>query len=294
VKLSINVTSYSWAAGPAEIGEHLVDLARRADDTGIDTLWIPDHLLQMDPTATIDEPMLEAYSTLGFLAAATRGVHLGAMVTWASIRPPALLVKAVTTLDVLSKGRAWLGIGAGYQGAEAAMMGLPFEPTAQRFARLEETIRIADQLWRGDQRPFEGAMHRLERPINNPPPVKRPRILIGGAGERRTLPLVARYADACNLFDIPDGGVTLRHKLEVLAKACDALGRDRSEIETTVSSRLAPSETTAQLTERCTELSNAGVDHVVLIKSGPWRDDDLDVVAAAVEPVRALATSGRA
>jgi alkanesulfonate monooxygenase SsuD/methylene tetrahydromethanopterin reductase-like flavin-dependent oxidoreductase (luciferase family) len=124
--------------------------------------------------------------------------------------------------------------------------------------------------------------------------VNRPRILIGGAGERRTLPLVARYADACNLFDIPDGGATLRHKLEVLANACDAIGRDRSEIETTVSTRLAPSETGAELTERCTALSTAGVDHVVLITSGPWHDDDLNVIAAAVGPVGDLATSRRA
>jgi len=137
VKLSIAVTNYSWPGGSAELTPRLLDLARTVDGAGIDTLWVADHVLQMDPNAEIDEPMLEAYTTLGFLAAATRSVNLGTMVTWATIRPPALLVKTVTTLDVLSGGRAWLGVGAGYQADEAAMVGLPFEPTAERFVRLE-------------------------------------------------------------------------------------------------------------------------------------------------------------
>jgi F420-dependent oxidoreductase-like protein len=288
MKLSVSVTNYSWPSGPSRIGTNLLALARRVDDAGLDTLWVADHLLQMDPTATVDEPMLEAYTTLGFLAAATTHVRLGTMVTWASIRPPALLVKAVTTLQVLSDGRAWLGIGAGYQGDEAAMMGLPFPPTLQRFSELEETLQITHHMWTGDQNPYEGTHHRLERPINNPQPTHRPKILIGGMGEQRTLPLVARYADACNLFDIPDGGATLCHKLDVLARACQTIGRDRSEIETTVSSRLAPGETSAQFTERCATLSKAGIDHVVLVTTGPWTEDELDVVGAAVAPVRSL------
>src|SRR5215475_14396044 len=138
MKISLSLTNYSWSDG---VTAPLLDTARQADQAGIDTLWVPDHLLQMDPTATVDEPMLEAYTTLGFLAGATTRVGLGTMVTWAAIRPPALLVKAVTTVDVLSGGRAWLGIGAGYQGDEAAMAGLPFGDTAERFARLEEVLQ---------------------------------------------------------------------------------------------------------------------------------------------------------
>jgi alkanesulfonate monooxygenase SsuD/methylene tetrahydromethanopterin reductase-like flavin-dependent oxidoreductase (luciferase family) len=287
VKLSISLTNYSWPDGPDALGRHLVDLARRVDGAGIDTLWVADHLLQMDPTATIEEPMLEAYTTLGYLAAVTDTVKLGTMVTWATIRPPALLVKIVTTLDVLSGGRAWLGVGAGYQADEATMTGLRFESTAERFVLLEELLQLAAHLWDDDVRPFHGPRHRLERPVNHPVPVSRPQVLVGGMGEQRTLPLVARYADACNLFDIPDGGATLRHKLDVLTRACAAVGRDPDEIEVTLSSRLAPGETVEQFTERCAQLATFGVDHVVLVTTGPWGErGDLDTVLDAVEPVR--------
>jgi F420-dependent oxidoreductase-like protein len=262
-------------------------LAQLLDAAAIDTLWVADHLLQMDPTATVEEPMLEAYTTLGYLAACTRRIRLGTMVTWASIRAPALLVKAVTTLDVLSGGRAWLGIGAGYQGAEADMMGLPFTPNVERFSRLEETLQIANQMRNGDEQPFEGPYHRLQRPINAPPPIARPRVLIGGMGERRTLPLVARYADACNFFDIPDGGTTISHKLDVLARACEAIGRDRTDVKTTLSSRLAPGESADAFADRCTSLAARGIDHVVLITSGPWQDEDIAIVARAAELLRA-------
>ena len=242
----------------------------------------------MDPNASIDEPMLEAWSTLAYLAAITQRVQLGTMVTWATIRPPALLVKTVTTLDVLSGGRAWLGVGAGYRGDEAAMTGLPFQPTAERFSRLEELLRIAAHQWSGDRSPFEGPHHRLEQPINEPRPISRPRVLIGGMGERRTLPLVARYADACNLFDIPDGGTTLRHKLDVLAGACDAIGRDPADIEVTLGTRVAENETATELVERARGLATLGVDHLVFVTTGPWqRGSDLDVVLDAVEPLHA-------
>jgi alkanesulfonate monooxygenase SsuD/methylene tetrahydromethanopterin reductase-like flavin-dependent oxidoreductase (luciferase family) len=290
VKLSLALTNYSWPVGPDRLADQLVDLARTVDGSGIDTLWVADHLLQMDPNAAVEEPMLEAYTTLGFLAAATRSVGLGTMVTWATIRPPALVVKIVTTLDVLSGGRAWLGVGAGYHAAEATMTALPFEDTAERFVRLEELLQLAAHSWDGDRRPFHGARHHLEQPISSPAPVSRPRVLIGGMGERRTLPLVARYGDACNLFDIPDGGVTLRHKLDVLAAACEAVGRDRGEIEVTLSSRLSPGETTNQFVNRCAHLAGLGIDHVVLLTTGPWRaDGDLPVVLDAVEPLRAVA-----
>jgi alkanesulfonate monooxygenase SsuD/methylene tetrahydromethanopterin reductase-like flavin-dependent oxidoreductase (luciferase family) len=290
VKLSIAVTNYSWPNGPAGLAPQLLEVARAVDDSGVDTLWVADHLLQMDPNATVDEPMLEAYTTLGFLAAATRSVRLGTMVTWATIRPPALVVKLVTTLDVLSGGRAWLGVGAGYRADEAAMTGLPFDATAERFLRLEELLQLADHMWNGDRRPFHGPRHHLEQPINSPPPVSRPRVLIGGMGEQRTLPLVARYADACNLFDIPDGGATLRHKVDVLARACESIDRDPHEVEVTVSSRLAEGETSGQFTDRCADLAAIGVDHVVLVTTGPWRaGGDLDVVVDAVEPLRDVA-----
>jgi F420-dependent oxidoreductase-like protein len=289
MRLSIGVTNYSWPGGAAGLGAHLAEVARVADAGGIDTLWVADHLLQMDPNATVDEPMLEAYTTLGYLAAVTSRVRLGTMVTWAAIRPPALLIKAVTTLDVLSGGRAWLGVGAGYQRQEAAMMGLPFEPTAERFVRLEEVLQLSAHMWDGDESAFKGPRHLLERPINNPAPISRPKVLVGGAGERRTLPLVARYADACNLFDIPDEGRTLRHKLDVLTHACEAIDRDPSTIEITLSTRVAPGENTDAFVERCHGLTAYGIDHIVLVTAGPWSRPDLDVVLAAVEPLQHLA-----
>ncbi|HMJ76473.1 MAG TPA: TIGR03560 family F420-dependent LLM class oxidoreductase [Iamia sp.] len=289
MKLSIAVTDYSWPGGPEQLAGHLRTLARQVDEAGVDTLWVADHLLQMDPNASVDDPMLEAYTTLGYLAAATERVRLGTMVTWATIRPPMLLVKAVTTLDVLSGGRAWLGVGAGYRADEATMTGLPFPPTPERFDRVEELLQLADHTWRGDRSPFDGRFHRLTEPINEPPPIRRPRVLIGGTGETRTLPLVARYADACNLFDIPDGGATVRHKLAVLAEACAAVGRDVGEVEVTLSSRLAPGETTDQLADRCAELARIGIDHLVLVTNGPWHSGaDLDTALAAVDPLRAL------
>jgi len=290
MKLSIAATSYSWPGDPTRLPQHLVELARQVDDAGLDTLWVADHLLQMDPNASIDEPMLEAYTTLGYLAAATNRVQLGTMVTWATIRPPTLLVKIVTTLDVLSGGRAWFGLGVGYRADEALMTGLPFEPTPERFSRLEELLQLAQHMWNGDRSPFTGPHHHLDQPISVPAPVRRPRVLIGGMGEQRTLPLVAHYADACNLFDIPDGGATLRRKLDVLARACDAAGRDPEAIEVTLSSRLAEGETVTQLTDRCADLARLGVDHLVLVTTGAWGTGrDLDVVLEAAGPLRAVA-----
>jgi F420-dependent oxidoreductase-like protein len=288
VKLSISATSYSCGDGADRLAGRLRDLAVQADEGGIDTLWVADHLLQMDPNASVDEPMLEAYTTLGFLAAATSRVRLGTMVTWAAIRPPALLVKAVTTLDVLSGGRAWLGAGVGYREDEAAMLGLPFRPTAERFDRLEELLELAARMWTGDRSSFEGRYHRFEQPIGEPRPIRRPRVLIGGMGERRTLPLVARRADACNLFDVPDGGATIRHKLDVLRRECERVGRDPAEVEVSLSTRVAPDESADQLAARCRDLEGRGIDHVVLITNGPWRaGGDLDVVLGAAELVPA-------
>jgi alkanesulfonate monooxygenase SsuD/methylene tetrahydromethanopterin reductase-like flavin-dependent oxidoreductase (luciferase family) len=166
------------------------------------------------------------------------------------------------------------------------MTGLPFQPTAERYELLEDLLRLAAHMWDGNTSPFEGRHHRAESPISRPAPIARPRVLVGGMGERRTLPLVARYADACNLFDIPDGGATLRRKLDVLAQACDAIGRDPASIEVTLSSRVAPGETLGAFVDRCHGLARLGVDHVVVLTAGPWQlEGDLDIVLDAVEPL---------
>jgi F420-dependent oxidoreductase-like protein len=285
VRLSISITNYSWPGGTVALGPELARVARAADAAGIDTVWVADHLIQADPTAVPDSEMLEAYTTLGFLVAETERVRLGTMVSAVTFRPPSLLIKAITTLDVLSGGRAWLGLGAGYLEEEARAMDLSLPPTRERFEVLEETLQLALQMWEDDRAPFEARHMRLERPVGNPRPLARPHppILVGGAGERKTLRLVARYADACNLFDIPDGGRTIRHKLDVLARHCDEVGRPFQAIEKTVSTRLNPDETAAAIAERCAALAELGLDHAVFITPGPWTEERVEVLAGAGE-----------
>lgn len=282
MKLSISVTRFDHPDGPEALGHWLTTLAATVDGAGIDTLWVSDHLIQADPFADDTDPMLEAYTTLGFLAASTTRLRLGTMVSAATYRAPALLIKAVTTLDVLSGGRAWLGIGAGYQQREADAMGLFLPPVPERFGRLEETLKLAAQMWAGDPAPFTGEFLRLEEPISNPHPISAPtpRILIGGTGPKRTLRLVAKYADAANFFDIPDGGTALRNNLAILAEHSAAAGRDPDDIEHTVTTALVPDETPAQLANRCQALNDLGIDHVVLIPRGrPWLITDADLLA---------------
>lgn len=284
MKLSINVTSFAYPGGPEVLRRRLIELARAIEDAGLDTMWVGDHLLQADPFADPSDPMLEAYTTLGFLAANTSRLRLGTMVSAVTFRSPALLIKAVTTLDVLSEGRAWLGIGAGYNAEEAAAMGLFLPPRDERFARLEETLRLAAHMWAGDESPFHGTHLRLERPLCVPRTISapRPQVLIGGSGRTRTLRLVALYADASNLFDIPDGGITLRRNLATLADHCAAVDRDPNDIERTVSTAFAHGETAEQLVARCRTLEALGVDHVVLIPRGrPWSPADAGVLGAA-------------
>jgi F420-dependent oxidoreductase-like protein len=287
MRISISLTNYSWpASGGGGLARALADTARAAEGAGVDTLWVADHLLQADPSSDVHEPMLEAYTTLGYLAGRTERVRLGTMVSAATFRAPALLVKQVTSLDVLSGGRAWLGIGAGYNTDEGRAMGVPVPAAPERYDALEDLLEIADRLWSGDESPYEGRRTRLERPIGSPPPVTAPRppVLIGGTGERRTLRLVAEYADACNLFDIPDGGTMVRRQLDVLARHCEDIGRPYDQIERTISTALAPGEPPDQFADRCGALADLGMQHVVVITRGvPWSEGNLDTIAAAVD-----------
>jgi len=281
MKLSISITDFTLPGGPAGLAEHLSDVVTAADDAGLDTVWVPDHLVQGIPGRTPTDEMLEAYTTLGFLAARSSRVRLGTAVSAVTFRPPALLIKAVSTLDVLSGGRARLGVGAGYHAEEAADMGLPLPPTRERFEHLEDTLRLARQMFGGDDSAFAGHHHRLARPINSPAPPRRPSILVGGTGEQRTLRLVAEYADACNVFDIPDGGATITRKLAVLAEHCAAVGRDHSEVEKTVSTRLGADETPEAFAERCRALAGLGIEHAIVLCAGPWTAAGLTTLAAA-------------
>jgi F420-dependent oxidoreductase-like protein len=285
MRVSISVTNYTWPGGPARLGAELAWLAGVAEQAGVDTVWIADHLIQADPTAPSGaDDMLEAYTVLGFVAAHTERVRIGAMVSNVMLRPPALLVKAVTTLDVLTGGRAWLGIGAGHHAGEAEAMGVPFPPVPERFERLEETLRIASQMWAGDDTPHDGKHYRLARPHGVPAPVRLPHppILIGGAGRQRTLRLVAEYADACNLFDIPDGGRAVREGLAALARHCQDVGRPYEDIAKTLSTRLETGESSDSFVGRCTAAAALGIEHVVVITPQPWNADALATLAEAI------------
>jgi len=228
LKLGLQIPDFTWPGGPPRLGEDLAKVARAADEAGFEFIGVMDHLFQIRSVGSDKREMLEAYTTLGYLAAHTSRARLLAIVTGAPYRHPGMLAKIVTTLDVLSGGRAWLGIGAAWNEDEARSLGIPFPPLAERMERLEETIRICLQMWSEEQGSFEGKHYRLTRTLNSPQSLTRPHppIMIGGMGERKTLRLVARYAQACNLFPTPE----LPRKLEVLRAHCEAEGRDYEEI----------------------------------------------------------------
>lgn len=244
MKFSITVPRFVYAGGDAAIGPEFAALAREADQAGIDTLWVMDHFFQIPMAGDATEPMLEGYSALAFVAGTTERLKLGTLVTGVTYRNPGVLVKTVTTLDVLSGGRAWFGIGAGWFEREHQALGVTFPPTSERFERLEETLQIANQMWSENDGPFQGQHYQLAETLCQPQPVGRARlpILVGGGGEQKTLKLVARYADACNLFASPndEGLANLRHKLNVLRQHCEREGRSFDSIEKTV---LGPSPT---------------------------------------------------
>ena len=202
MEIGLHVANFTWPGGPGAIAEQLTRVVTTAEDVGFGRVSVMDHVWQIGPLGPPEEPMLEAYTTLGYLAARTSRVELLAWVTAVSYRDPGLLAKIISTLDVLSNGRAWLGIGAAWNGEESDGLGLFFPPTAERFERLEETLRICLQMWSDDDGPFEGRHYQLGRTLNSPQPLRRPHppILIGGGGEKKTLRLVAQYAQACNLF----------------------------------------------------------------------------------------------
>ena len=242
--LDLHVSRFDWAGGPSGIGDGLADLAQRSEGLGVRTLSVMDHFFQMEWMAPAEDPMLECYTALAFVAGRTTTLRLRTLVTGVTYRHPGLLAKTVTTLDVVSGGRAELGIGAAWYDREHRGLGVPFPPTAERFERLEEAIQICLQMWSADDGPYVGRHYRLDETLCRPEPVSspRPRIMIGGSGEQKTLRMVAQYADACNIFGGPD---EVAHKLDVLRRHCDDLGRDPNEIEVTAMYRELPVDATA-------------------------------------------------
>jgi F420-dependent oxidoreductase-like protein len=288
MKIGLQIPSFTWPGGAERIGATLATIARAAEDAGFASLWAMDHFFQIEMIGKPEEPMLEGYSVLNFLAAVTRRVRLGTLVTGVVYRYPAILVKTVTTLDVLSGGRAYFGVGAAWYEREALALGVPFPPLKERFERVEETVQIALQMWSGKVAPFEGKHYRLAETLASPSPLSRPHppIMIGGSGEKRTLALVAKYADACNLyaFENPD---MVRGKLEVLRRHCDALGRRYEEIERTAigAIRLGSGGMSArEAIEYCRKLAAAGIEHLIVSMPGDHEITPLEVMGREVIP----------
>ncbi len=305
MRVGLHIGNFDWPGGPAAIPGTLGRIATAAEDAEFDSLWVMDHLLQLGPQygrvhGPVEGSMLEAYSTLSFLAGITGRIRLGPLVTCAFFRPPGLLVKEATALDVLSGGRAYLGLGAGWFEREAVALGIPFPPTLrERFDRLEETLRIARQMWAGDHSPFHGRYYDLAGPVNCPPPLTRPHppILVGGVGEKRTLQLVARYADAWNAVigspvDSEEFGVLrkgcnpgslawLRGKMRTLEAHCAAEGRPFEEIEKTVTTYIKAGNggmSPGEIVSLGATFAEIGFSHVIFNVIG----------VEELEPVRAL------
>ncbi len=252
MKLGLHISNFTWPDGAPRLGPVLADIASAADEAGFDRISVMDHVWQISVNGPPEWDMLEAYTALGFIAAHTTRAKLFTMVTGVTYRDPGLLAKAVTTLDVLSGGRAMLGIGAAWNEEESRGLGLFFPPTKERFERLEETLQICRQMFAGDETPYDGTHYQLGRLLNHPLPLSRPSvpILIGGGGEKKTLRFVAQYGDACNLFAGPE----IQHKLDVLKKHCDDVGRNYDEIEKTTMYRFDLGDRNERVGETIDEL----------------------------------------
>jgi F420-dependent oxidoreductase-like protein len=291
MKLGLQIPSFTWPGGAERMGSTLARIARAAEEAGFSSLWVMDHFFQIEMIGKPEEPMLEAYSTLNFLAAATKQIRLGALVTGVIYRYPGILVKTVTTLDVLSGGRAYFGVGAAWYEREAIALGVPFPPLKERFEQLEETVQIALQMWSGNVAPYTGKHYRLAETLCSPQPIANPHppIMIGGAGEKRTLPLVAKYADACNLYAFEDlDGV--RAKLEVLRRHCEAIGRPFEEIERTAIGRvdLRDGKMSARdAVEYCRRVHQAGIQHFIVSMPADHELTPIELMGNEVIPAMA-------
>lgn len=265
MKIGLQIPNFTWPGGPGQIPGKLAEIARFADDAGFYSLWVMDHFFQISMVGPPENDMLEGYTALGYLAALTKRVKLGTLVTGVIYRYPGILVKTATTLDVLSNGRSYFGIGAAWNEREAKGLGVPYPPLGVRFELLEEALQIAKQMWSGNNGPYQGKHNQLAETLCSPLPLSRPHppIMIGGGGEKKTLRMVAQYADACNIFGPPE---TVQVKFTVLKQHCDALGRDYGTIEKTTLGTvdLQPGKMSAKdVIARCKGLAAIGVQHAI-------------------------------
>ena len=302
MRVGLQVPRFTWPGGPARLGDTFALIARNAERAGFSSFWVMDHFFQIGMVGPAELEMLEGYSALSFAAGHTNRIKLGTMVTGVTYRHPGLLVKTVTTLDVLSQGRAYLGIGAAWNEQEHKGLGVPFPPVAERFERLEETLQIAQRMWSGSEEAFIGKYYQLERPLNSPQALQRPHppILIGGTGERKTLRLVAQYGDACNLF-ARMGDEELRRKLDVLRAHCEQVGRPYEAIQKTALDSLFltadgrdGSLSPQQAIDQFAHLAELGFDEVICNMPNVSDLEVFDVLADEVIPaVSRMPVAGR-
>jgi F420-dependent oxidoreductase-like protein len=286
MKIGLQVPSFTWPEGPAQMADRLAEIARAAERAGFYSLWVMDHLFQISVNGPPEQEMLEGYCTLGYLAALTKKVKLGTLVTGVIYRYPGILVKAATTLDVLSNGRAYFAVGAAWNEQEAKGLGIPFPPIGVRFELLEEALQIAKQMWSENNGRYDGKHNHLEQTLCSPQPLSRPHppILIGGSGERKTLRLVAQYADACNLYGTP---ATVKAKLAVLKAHCETFGRDYQSIEKTTIGAvdLSPGRmNAADVIAQCRALAGIGVQHAIFSLSNVHEIRPLELFGREIIP----------
>jgi len=283
LELGLHIANFTWNGGAAEISPTLRRVAQGAEQAGVARLTVMDHVWQIGGIGPTEEPMLEAYTTLGYLAGVTERVRLHALVTAVVYREPGLLAKCATTLDVLSGGRGGLGIGAAWNDEESRGLGLPFPSTRERFERLEEAVRICEQMWSDSDGPFEGVHYKLERTLNSPQSLSRPKpfLMIGGSGERKTLRLVARHADACNIFARPEAP----HKLEVLRTHCENEGRDYDAIEKTTILAVEPTATRDELLADLRRVRDVGFTVAYIFSKNPDPLATVDLLGSVVPEI---------
>lgn len=293
MRLGLQVPNFTWQQDQGLLGDTFGLIAERAERAGLYSLWVMDHFFQIGVVGPPENEMLEGWTALAFAAGRTNRIKLGTMVTGITYRHPGILVKTATTLDVLSHGRAYFGIGAAWNEQEHKGLGIPFPPLAERFERLEETLQIALQMWQGNEQPYNGKHYTLERPLNSPRAVQTPHppILIGGGGERKTLRLVAQYGDGCNLF-ARLGNDELRRKLDILRDHCASLGRNYNEIEKTTlnvmpitrdgrNNTLSPSAAIDIFAEQ----AELGIDQAIFSMPNVNELEPFDVLANEIVPV---------
>jgi F420-dependent oxidoreductase-like protein len=314
MKLGLQITYFTYPGGPTELAKTFGRIVREAEAAGLDSVWVMDHFFQIGGWGPNELEMLEAYSALSYAAGITERVKLGALVTGVTYRHPGVLVKTATTLDVLSGGRAYLGIGAAWKDDEHAALGVPYPSQAERFEVLEEALQVAHMMWRGDigeRAPFEGKHLRLAETLNSPQSLQRPHppIMIGGTGEQKTFRLIAKYADACNIIIITDRGADYmrgvpyaERKYAALRQRCEEEGRPYDEIEkTTLSGVIVTRDgkrpegafpsveeqalmTPTQAIEYFHALAEAGTDHAIFNTAAMHLPGAFDVWAEEIIP----------